>query len=316
LLLLVGDSQPAVTASKRAIAAFEALAKAQPDKDTRLRLAEAYSAHAYTMDMGAGQDDVGIAYARKAAGILEELTQQHPDDQAMAYKLATAYSTLAVTVLGERPERATLEESLSFHRKALGVDDRLVAATGGGNARYSRALLQDRFNVAFVLFELGDYRGAVENARAAEPLLAKLLADANNTQIRVDGANLAWPLGRSLLALGRVHEAAAIFEKNTHVLEVLARDSDTLKVQYLLGCMSHGLGEVHSRLAADAGTHRSDQLEHWRHARDWYEKAIPHFERVTASVKLDHMDRRPVDEAIAGFARARTEIAALTAITN
>ena len=36
-------------------------------------------------------------------------------------------------------------------------------------------------------------------------------------------------------------------------------------------------------------------------------------ERVTAGVKLDHMDRRPVDEAKAGLARARAEIAALAA---
>jgi non-specific serine/threonine protein kinase/serine/threonine-protein kinase len=298
LLLLVGDSKDAVAASGRAVAGFEALASEHPDKDTRLRVAEAYSAHAYTMDMGAGQDDVGIAFAKKSAGILEELTRQHPDDQAIAYKLATAYGTLAVTVLGEKPDRATLEQSLSFHRKALAVDEKLVAATSGGNARYSRALLQDRYNIAFVLYELGDYKGAVENGRAGEPILAKMLADANNAQARVEGANLAWPLGRSLLALGQVDEAAAIFEKNVKVLEDLVRDSDTLKVRYLLGCMSFGLAEVHAR------------NKEWRRAQDWYGKAVPHFERVTAGVKLDHMDQRPVDEAIAGLARAKAELTA------
>lgn len=296
LLLLVGDSKDAVAASGRAVAAFEALASEHPDKDAQLRVAEAYSAHAYTMDMGAGQDDVGIAFAKKSAGILEELTRQHPDDQAIAYKLATAYGTLAVTVLGEKPDRATLEESLSFHRKALAVDEKLVTATSGGNARYSRALLQDRYNIAFVLYELGDYQGAVESGRAGEPILAKMLADANNTQARVEGANLAWPLGRSLLALGQIDEAAAIFERHVKVLDDLARDSDTLKVQYLLGCMSFGLGDAYAR------------RKEWRSAQEWYGKAVPHFERVTQEVKLDHMDQRPVDEAIAGLARAKAEL--------
>jgi hypothetical protein len=80
------------------------------------------------------------------------------------------------------------------------------------------------------------------------------------------------------------------------VLEGLARDSDTLKVQYLLGCMSFGLGEVHAR------------RREWRPAQEWYGKAAPHFERVTKEVKLDHMDQRPVDEAIAGLARAKAEL--------
>jgi hypothetical protein len=116
-----------------------------------------------------------------------------------------------------------------------------------------------------------------------------------------------------LLALGRVDDAAALFEKNTQVLEALARDSDTLKVQYLLGCMLHGLGEAHSHRAANLATRRTERLAQWRLASASYEKAIPHFERVTAGVKLDHMDRRPVDEAIAGLVRAKAEIVMLTA---
>jgi non-specific serine/threonine protein kinase/serine/threonine-protein kinase len=310
LLLLLGDSAKAASASQRAVSAFETLAAVHADRATQLGLADAYSAHAYTIDFVGGQDDASIAYAKKAASILEELTRQHPDDHDLAYKLATAYSTLAITVLGKDARPETLEESLAFHYKALAVDEKLVAATHGENTKYVRALLLDRMNVAFVLNEKQDYHGAVDNARAAQPLLTSLRSDSKNAQAQIDGANLAWPLGHSLLQLGEVDEAAALFEENAATLEKIAREGDTLKVQYLLGTMACGLGEVHSRRAQNA-RHDEARLREWRLARSYYEKAIPHFERLTSKLTLDYMDQHPVDDASAGLARASAEITKL-----
>jgi len=39
-----------------------------------------------------------------------------------------------------------------------------------------------------------------------------------------------------------------------------------------------------------------------------------HFERVTASVTLDHMDRHPVEASISGLARSKAEIEKLQRI--
>jgi non-specific serine/threonine protein kinase/serine/threonine-protein kinase len=315
LLLLLGDSAQAVVASQSAVSAFEALAQMQPDVATRAGLADAYSSHAYTMDMAGempgGQSDAGNVYARKAVATLESLTQQNPDDADLAYKLAKAYSTLAITVLGDVPRPETMQESLDFHRKALAVDTRLVESTQGANSRYARAVLLDRMNVAFILNEMADYRGAVENARAAQPLLARLRTDANNTQVRVDSANLAWPLGRALLALGEIDAAAKVFEQHAAVLADLAAESDTLKVQYLRGTMAFGLAEVHSRHASTDATDTAARLKHWRQASALYSEALAHFGRVTASVTLDHMDRHPVEGAVAGLARSKAQIAKL-----
>ncbi len=315
LLMLLGASAQAIVASQSAVSAFEALARVQQDIATRAGLADAYSSHAYTMDMAGempgGQNEGGVVYARKAVAILEDLTRVMPDDLDLAYKLAKAYSSLAITVLGDVPRPATMEESLAFHRKALAVDARLVDAALGTNSKYTRALLLDRMNVAFILNEMADYRGAVENARAGQPLLASLRTDANNTQVRVDSANLAWPLGRALLELGEIGEAAKVFEQHAAVLAELAAESDTLKVQYLRGTMAYGLAEVHSRLASTAATAPAARLKHLRVASGLYAEAITHFDRVTASVTLDHMDRHPVEGAVAGLARSKVEIARL-----
>ena len=315
LLFVLGESAQAVVASESAVAAFEALAQAQPDSATRARLADAYSSHAYTVDeagnIPGGQNDTGVVYARKAVAILEGLARERPGDIDLAYKLAKAYSSLAITVLGDVPRPETMQESLAFHRKALEVDGRLVAATSGTNSKYVRGLLLDRMNIALLLNEMADYRGAVENARAGQPLLASLRTDANNTQVRVDSANLAWPLGRALLEIGEVSEARKVFEQHATVLAQLGAESDTLKVQYLRGTMAYGLAEVHSRLASTGAADRDGRLQHWRVASDLYAEATAHFERVTASVTLDHMDRHPVEGSVAGLARSKAEIARL-----
>ena len=318
LLFVLGEPEQAVVASQSAVSAYEALAQAQPDIATRASLADAYSSHAYTVDeagnIPGGQNDAGVVYARKAVAILEDLARERPDDVDLAYKLAKAYSSLAITVLGDVPRPETMQESLEFHRKALAVDARLVASSSGMNSKYVRALVLDRMNVALILNEMADYRGAVENARAAQPLLARLRTDANNTQVRVDSANLAWPLGRGLLELGELEEARKVFEQHAAVLAELAAESDTLKVQYLRGTMAYGLAEVHARLASTAAGGANGRLKHLRLASDLYSEAITHFERVTASVTLDHMDRHPVEASISGLARSKAEIEKLQRI--
>jgi tRNA A-37 threonylcarbamoyl transferase component Bud32/tetratricopeptide (TPR) repeat protein len=318
LLFVLGEPEQAVVASQSAVSAYEALAQAQPDIAMRASLADAYSSHAYTVDeagnIPGGQNDAGVVYARKAVAILEDLARERPDDVDLAYKLAKAYSSLAITVLGDVPRPETMQESLEFHRKALAVDARLVASSSGMNSKYVRALVLDRMNVALILNEMADYRGAVENARAAQPLLARLRTDANNTQVRVDSANLAWPLGRGLLELGELEEARKVFEQHAAVLAELAAESDTLKVQYLRGTMAYGLAEVHARLASTAAGGANGRLQHLRLASDLYSEAITHFERVTASVTLDHMDRHPVEASISGLARSKAEIEKLQRI--
>jgi len=318
LLFVLGEPEQAVVASQSAVSAYEALAQAQPDIATRASLADAYSSHAYTVDeagnIPGGQNDAGVVYARKAVAILEDLARERPDDVDLAYKLAKAYSSLAITVLGDVPRPETMQESLEFHRKALAVDARLVASSSGMNSKYVRALVLDRMNVALILNEMADYRGAVENARAAQPLLARLRTDTNNTQVRVDSANLAWPLGRGLLELGELEEARKVFEQHAAVLAELSAASDTLKVQYLRGTMAYGLAEVHARLASTAAGGANGRLKHLRLASDLYSEAITHFERVTASVTLDHMDRHPVEASISGLARSKAEIEKLQRI--
>jgi hypothetical protein len=78
--------------------------------------------------------------------------------------------------------------------------------------------------------------------------------------------------------------------------------------------MAYGLAEVHSRLASSAAEGAGARLKRLRLASGLYSEAIGHFERVIASVTLDHMDRHPVEASISGLARSKAEIANLERI--
>jgi tetratricopeptide (TPR) repeat protein len=310
LLLLRGASAQAIAVSRKGIAIFEALANAKPDAATRRKLAEAYATYSYTVDYG-GLNEEAIAYGRKAIQILEELTRQDPADRELQFALGKAYDHFATALNGEEPDDRIMEEALSFHRKALAVDERLAATAQERNVRHERSLFVDHANIAVLLLAKQDYRGALEHALAARTTLARLGGDTSNAQFRVDEANLDWHVARARLGLGQLAEASAILKRNRNALTEIVRQDDTLKVQFLLGATEETLAQISVRHAAAAGADRVTRLQHWKHARALYESAVSHLARVTAGVKLDYIDQRTVDAAREGLARCVSEIVKL-----
>jgi tetratricopeptide (TPR) repeat protein/tRNA A-37 threonylcarbamoyl transferase component Bud32 len=313
LQMLLADTSSAVVNSAQAVRMFEALVDGQADRVTRGALAGAYLAHAFNLDF-TGSDDA-IIYARKGVEVLEDIHREFADDLDVAHSLATGYGMIASTISGADFSRETGDQLLALTRQALEIDDELVAATGGTNAAYVRSLIADRTNLAYFLNGMQDYRSAIEHARAALVLQASLDVDASNVQTRFDRAHTSMHLGRSLLAVGEIEEAASIFERNVDVLEEIAREGDNLQLQYSLGASETGLGSVQAWRASHSAADPAKCLEHWSLAKSWYEKAIPRFELVTSNVTLDYFDLLPVNDAIAGRARASEEIAKLEAPT-
>jgi tRNA A-37 threonylcarbamoyl transferase component Bud32/tetratricopeptide (TPR) repeat protein len=313
LYLLLGDARNAARRSAQAITTLEGLTAMRPDAATRRSLAKAYKAHSYTIDMAGEKADAGFEYVAKALEILEALVRQSPDDLELIHELAGTYTMAGIAM--ERDDRlpGALDRQLGFYRQALAMDERLLAATRGENAAYARSVLVDRINLALTSYDAGDHRGAIRHAREGLSFLATRPVDPGDGQARVDVANLQWALGRALLAAGELEEAAAVFQEMTVELEAVAREGETLKVQFLLGAAAWGMGSVHLRLASRVGTEDAERLVQWRRAERWYGRALPYFERVSATVTLPAADRRFVEEATTGSARARAEIEKLQA---
>jgi eukaryotic-like serine/threonine-protein kinase len=310
LLLLLGETQRAVAGSRRATDIFESLARTDSSVARRVALADALRVHAMNITLDGGNKE-GLPYADRSVSILEELHQQRPDDVDLMYQLGLAYGTAGdLTAMGNiTPE--VRKRSLDLNIKALAVDEQLVAQTQGRNATYVRSLASDRVNLCAQYTEIGEYERAIPLCKAAQPLLESLRADDRNAQGRVDMAGFRWNLAYALLGAKRMNEAEPILLENLRTLPEIARENDTVQIQYLLATSEQGMGAVHAYRAQRAPPGSAAQLRAWRTSKDWYARSLPRFEAVGKQVTLDYPDRTPMDEAIAGLKLSTEALARL-----
>jgi tetratricopeptide (TPR) repeat protein len=308
LLLLLGETKRAVAGSRRATDIYESLARTEPSVARRAVLADALRVHAMNVTLDEGNKN-GLPYVYRSVSILEDLHRQRPDDIDLEYQLGLAYGTAGdLTAMGSvGPE--VRRRSLDLNLKALAVDEHLVALTQSRNATYARSLASDRVNLCAQFTEIGEYERAIELCRAAQPLLQSLRADDRNAQGRVDMAGFGWNMAYAYLGAKRMDEAEPILLENLRTLPEIARENDTVQIQYLLAASEQGMGAVHAYRAERSPPGSAAQLRGWRTAKAWYEKSIPRFEAVGKQVTLDYPDRTPMDEAIAGL-KASTEAVA------
>jgi hypothetical protein len=213
-------------------------------------------------------------------------------------------------MLGNRSPEARMS-SRELYLKALAIDEHLVAGADGRNTTYIRALLGDRVNLCANFADGGEFPPAVEQCRAAQKLMETLRADDKNVQIRVDGASLSWNLAAALLGAKEMKEAETVLKENIATLQDILGQMDTLQVRYLLAASEQGIGSIHADRARRARRGSEAQLRSWRAAKEWYAKAVPRFESVTARLTLEYPDRQPMDDAIAGLKMSTEELARL-----
>jgi hypothetical protein len=118
-------------------------------------------------------------------------------------------------------------------------------------------------------------------------------------------------LGGALLGLGRLGESAALFEQNVNALRTMAQQRDSLQIQYLLAGSEEMLGRIETRHAVNPELSRDERLRRWRRAKQWYEDAVPRFQNVASRLSLTPEDMVPIDNAVAGLAKSKAEIAKL-----
>jgi tetratricopeptide (TPR) repeat protein len=310
LLLLLGETRRAVAGSRRATDIFEAQARTDQSPTARATLADALRVHAMNLTLDGGNRDA-LPYVNRSVAILEDLHRENPKDIDLEYQLGLAYGTAGdLTAMGTiSPE--VRRRSLDLNLKALAVDEHLFEVTHGRNATYARSLASDRVNLCAQFTEVGEYERAVVLCRAAQPLLESLRDDDHNAQGRVDMAGFRWNMAYALLGAKRMNEAEPILQENLRTLPEIARENDTVQIQYLLAASEQGLGAVHADRATRAMPGSAAQRREWRLAKEWYEKSLPRFEAVGKQVTLDYPDRTPLDEAVAGLEKCNEELARL-----
>ena len=314
LLLLQGAAPEAIESSGRAVELLEQVAQSQSDVAIDAELAAALTVHSENLFHGGAPRAEREAYARRSVVILEDLVREEPDSLELAFNLAGAYGMLGDVILPSDPDPDALEESLMLQRKALAISERLVAESAAADTDYLRSLYADRHNVARILDDMGNYAEALPLFMENRALLAKRAADPDDAQVLMDAVVSAWKEGRLNIALGRIQAAKDILEENLRAFDALGMQQDNLQLVYCLAATESTLGDVHARLASERGLSRAAQLGHWRLAREFYRRATPRFDRVTAVVTLDYMDLRPIHDTRTGLARSGAAIARLESL--
>ena len=309
LLVWEGNPGKAVEMSGRATGLFASLANGNADLAARMALAESSRIHGVNLTMN-GDQAQAIRFVDDAVAILEGIHGERGPDQAqdldLGYRMGLAYSNAADVYQADAQPGST-ERSIDLRRKAVDVNERLVAATAGLNASYVRALFGERNNLCGQYVDLNDFVRALELCRAAKPLLESLRKDRNNAQIELDATSHHLNLGRALVGTGRWDEAARVFEPNVRTLQEIATQSRSLQVEYLLAASEGAMGGIEEHLAARSGASPAERLRHWKRAADWYERAVPRFDHVASKLALTEADRVLIRSAESGLARSRSE---------
>jgi hypothetical protein len=141
--------------------------------------------------------------------------------------------------------------------------------------------------------------------------LARLAADSDDAQPRLDSALAGWHEGRILSELGQMQEAETVLRNNIDAIVKLDLEKDNLQIVYVRGASETVLGLIEVERATRPDVDRASRLHHWNEARAWFQQALPRFERVTAVAKLDYLDMWAVNNARDGLARSEAEIARL-----
>jgi tetratricopeptide (TPR) repeat protein len=292
VVLQLGGTQDALSASTRAVQVNEKLVKLDPGRTSEYQSARTHMSHSLTLDYAGHEQEAG-EHIQLAVQMLEKLHDAKPDDLKIAADLASAYSILAATSFGPQRDERALAAAIVQHRKSAALDqlifDRSPAAAR--DVKQLRAVFVSHANLANMLNLSGDFQEALTHCQAARGFIQQLRVDLKNAQTDVDDALIEAHCARTLRGLGRFDEAERTGRRNLAALDRLSGDGGNLHVQFQLGTVKELLGSV--------AEHRGDCGD----AFDLYQGALEHFEKVTSAVTLDFIDLDAVEGAKAGMKR-------------
>jgi tetratricopeptide (TPR) repeat protein len=210
--------------------------------------------------------------------MLEKLAAEDPKNLVVRRRLGLSYSRAAEilqAVPGDRPQ------AMALYEKAIVAKQALVAQEPE-NAEFRRLVAYDQFNVAQLLFDMGNDDGALAHDRAALEAFQKMAGrDPANAQFRQDIGEVSGHMGRVLLQKGDPAAAIAQLRRSLSVLTALegSREPTSWVGQTIAGDQ-YWLGKAHVQIAAKAQSSPGLRAAQCREAQDWLHQALPSFEAL------------------------------------
>jgi tetratricopeptide (TPR) repeat protein len=289
LILQFGETEEAVALSARAVDVAGQVLAITADPLDESEVGRTLSVHGTILGY-AGRAEESVRDLRRSVDILEDLRRRHPQDTDILTRLGIAYTSAGVAARRSGPRDAAVSASVDFNRKALEVDSLLLNARPGDREKI-RAVLASRNNLANLGNLRGQYAEALAECLEGQALVRQLNADPVDAQKDMDSIMLNAHCAGAYYGLGRFADAEALARSNLARLERMEREADNLYVQFNSGMYKVVAGRLAGRRGDCGG------------ARDSFESALAHFEKVTSKVSLDLADRAFIDAAKAGLAR-------------
>jgi eukaryotic-like serine/threonine-protein kinase len=303
--------QGAAQSSERGLALAEAHQEGVADEFERTRLLVDALWGRVVFTGTTGKNAECMAAIEKMIATAEAYAGAHPGEARAYETLSNAYSNAGIIDDPRVPKKEMLARNIALMRKALEVEEKLVAMHPD-DASYKWRVAESRFNLGDTLVDQGELEAAIEQLSLASPVLAARATDKADVRAQLaslmNDSTLAW----TQFNAGRVEQAEKALLEAERAFVDLASRYDNLQVTFYVGQTHMRLGALYIGRANRAGLAPAAQLAHWRKARDWLTQGKTHVEKVRAVIHMEGNEDEMYRTGIANLAKAEAAVARLS----
>lgn len=305
LLRTMGDLNGAIDYSRKQFETAQHVYQSDPGNIANRVLFGTYCMdHGYKQATIGGERAAGLENMRQGALVLEKVVADQPQNMYARRILGLSYSRTAELLRAKPSERS---QALSFDKKSLAVNLALVSADPN-NADYRRLVAYNQFDLAALLADMNDLKGALIKDREALVSFQTLAAnDPASTQFQQDIAEVHGHMGELLArALDFSHAIPELKTSLAALDKVPIARNPHLEVGQIELSDQFWLGKAHTGLAFSKQFAVHKKQEHCSEAVTWFRKCLPGFVALRRDRSgYDGPDRVPAIES--AIAQCRSE---------
>jgi eukaryotic-like serine/threonine-protein kinase len=234
-----------------------------------------------------------LAYDLKAAAIDQRLVDLDPTNTFWRSELAIQLGNAGSTLLKLGDNAGALEK----FKQALAIYESLIAADPNDVANRRNAAVGYR-NVAVALAKTGDSVGALANFPKALQIFSELVAkDPTNADLRRQWALIYLYLSRFQADSNQLNDAIGSALEGVKIEEKLVADAPTnMSARNNLAQLHAQLGKTYAAMAATILKPDPKAREHWRAAKEAYQKSFDLYQDMKTRGTLSPADATKPDE--------------------
>jgi eukaryotic-like serine/threonine-protein kinase len=296
----LGDTRAAMEYQRKAVAILEPLVAEEPTNLTYREYLSGADLFIASLYVDGGDLAEALDYYRKALSIDQLLIQENPTNNYLQRELAVDYSNVCNVLRNTGDNAGSLENG----RQALAIFERMSAADPN-DANIAKDLAIMHQNMGVSLTKAKDYAGASEHYRTSVRILEELAAK-NPTDAELQ-MRKEWGYYRLSDVQSLAGDVAHAIENAQHARSgfeaLVAANAENSTAAKYLAVVYTQLGKCHALLATASGTTSTQRINHWREARDFYQKSRNIYQDMKSRGTLSAADAGKPDEVAREIAK-------------